>query len=119
MMRFLFERSEGFLFKRSENKCGERRKILIISIFLFAHIFKCHIFSRPALRLYGQKLTKQALVFTCLQCKSFENTVGKGEIAPKGNSSSSHKVFYPFEELYNIFITFKISVFKVIQCGRF
>ena len=24
---------------------------------------------------------KQALVFTCLQCKSFENTVGKGEIA--------------------------------------
>ena len=24
---------------------------------------------------------KQALVFICLQCKSFENTVGKGEIA--------------------------------------
>ena len=24
---------------------------------------------------------KQALVFTCLQCESFENTVGKGEIA--------------------------------------
>ena len=24
---------------------------------------------------------KQALVFTCLQCKSFENTAGKGEIA--------------------------------------
>ena len=24
---------------------------------------------------------KQALVFTCLQCKSFKNTVGKGEIA--------------------------------------
>ena len=26
---------------------------------------------------------KQALVFTCLQYKSFENTVGKGEIARK------------------------------------
>ena len=26
-------------------------------------------------------LTKQALVFTCLQYKSSENTVGKGEIA--------------------------------------
>ena len=25
---------------------------------------------------------KQALVFTCLHCKAFENTVGKGEIAP-------------------------------------
>ena len=31
---------------------------------------------------------KQALVFTCLQYKSFKNTVGKGEIA-----------FYPFGEL--------------------
>ena len=32
----------------------------------------------------GQRLTgfaKQALVFTCLQYKSFEITVGKGEIA--------------------------------------
>ena len=26
-------------------------------------------------------IPKQALVFTCLQYKSFENTVGKGEIA--------------------------------------
>ena len=26
---------------------------------------------------------KQALVFRCLQCKSFKNTVGKGEIAHK------------------------------------
>ena len=31
----------------------------------------------------GRKLSKQALVFTCLQYKSFENTVGKGEIAQK------------------------------------
>ena len=28
-----------------------------------------------------QPFPKQALVFTCLQCKAFENTVGKGEIA--------------------------------------
>ena len=28
-----------------------------------------------------QPFPKQALVFTCLQCKSFENTAGKGEIA--------------------------------------
>ena len=25
---------------------------------------------------------KQALLFTCLQCKSFENTVREGEITP-------------------------------------
>ena len=29
----------------------------------------------------SQPFPKQALVFTCLQYKSFENTVGKGEIA--------------------------------------
>ena len=28
-----------------------------------------------------QPFLKQALVFTCLQCKSFDHTVGKGEIA--------------------------------------
>ena len=30
----------------------------------------------------GYLFPKQALVFTCLHYKSFENTVGKGEIAP-------------------------------------
>ena len=39
---------------------------------------------------------KQALVFTCLQYKSFENTAGKGEIAQTSNFSFSHSVFYPF-----------------------
>ena len=29
----------------------------------------------------GKRFPKQALVFTCLQYRSFENTVGKGEIA--------------------------------------
>ena len=36
---------------------------------------------------------KQALVFTCLQFKSFENTVGKGEIA-------RHKQFLPFPQCF-------------------
>ena len=30
---------------------------------------------------YGFNPFPQALVFTCLQCKPFENTGGKGEIA--------------------------------------
>ena len=29
----------------------------------------------------GLTLSKQALVFTCLQCKSLQNTIGKEEIA--------------------------------------
>ena len=31
--------------------------------------------------IFYQPFTKQALVFTCLQYKPSENTVGKGEIA--------------------------------------
>ena len=44
-----------------------------------------------------QPFPKQALVFTCLQYKSFENTVGKGEIAQP--ASFSHSVFCPFGDL--------------------
>ena len=29
----------------------------------------------------GEPFIKQALVFMCLQCKYFENAVGKGDIA--------------------------------------
>ena len=47
---------------------------------------------------------KQALVFMCLQCKSFENKVGKGEIA---------RVFYLLGELSAIVIKFKCLNFVV------
>ena len=38
------------------------------------------------------KLPKQALVFACLQYKSFENTLGKGEIA--GNFQRFYHMLY-------------------------
>ena len=58
--------------------------MLVTSIFFFSH----DVFKRPfppvrqKSPLCGKRLTltKQALVFTCLHYKSFENTVGKGEI---------------------------------------
>ena len=67
----------------------------------------------------GQRLTgfpKQALVFTCLQYKSFEITVGKGEIVTS-NFSFSHSVFYPFGDLIAFFIKSKIVVCKLFQFG--
>ena len=64
-----------------------------------------------------QPFPKQALVFTCLQYKSFENTVGKGEIA-RNNFSFSHSVFYPFRELSANFIKLKIVICKLFQFGR-
>ena len=50
----------------------------------------------------------------CLQYKSFENTVGKGEIATS-NFSFSHKVFYFFEELSSTFTKLEIVVCKLFQ----
>ena len=54
---------------------------------------------------------KQTLVFTSLQYKSFENTVGMS------NFSVSHCVFYPFGELRAIFTKFKIVVCKLFKFG--
>ena len=52
----------------------------------------------------------------CLQYKSFENTVEK--LLVMTNFSFSHSVFYPFGELYDIFIKFEIVVCKLFQFGR-
>ena len=57
-------------------------------------------------------------VFTCLQYKSFENTLRKGEIARTSNFSLSHSVFYPFEELSVVFDNSEIVVCKLFQFGR-
>ena len=53
-------------------------------------------------------------VFTCLQYKSFENTVGKGEIARNEQFLLfPQSFFYPFRELSAIFTKFKIVVCKL------
>ena len=44
----------------------------------------------------------------CLQYKSLENTVGKGE----------NSIFYPSAELSTIFNKFRIVVCKLFQFGR-
>ena len=42
---------------------------------------------------------KPAFVFTCLQYKSIQNTVEKGEFAHNRQFLLFHSVFYPFGEL--------------------
>ena len=66
----------------------------------------------------GKPFPKQALVFTCLQYKPFENTVGKGEIAHNKQFLNCQSVFYLFRELSAIFIKFEIVVCKLSQFGR-
>ena len=57
-------------------------------------------------------LPKQALVFMCLQYKSFKNTAGKGEIA-----RNFYTVFYSFGELSAIFIKFEIVICELFRFG--
>ena len=49
---------------------------------------------------------------------SFENTVGKGEIARNEQFLLSHSVFYLVIELSVVFIKFKIVVCKLFPFGR-
>ena len=53
-------------------------------------------------RLRNRNPFQTSRSFTCLQYKSFENTVGKGEIAKN-----------TFEQLYAIFIKVKIAFCKL------
>ena len=88
----------------------------------FPHYFSRAFFFNVLKLVYiwrkGLTLSKQALIFTCLQYNSFENTVGKGEIARKKQFLFPHSVFYPFEALSSILIMFQIVVCKLFQFGR-
>ena len=66
----------------------------------------------------GYAFPKQAHVFTCLQYKSLENNVRKGEIANNEQFLFSHSVFYPFGEFPAVFIKFEIVVCKLFQFGN-
>ena len=63
--------------------------------------------SRQAFFFTSELFPKQALVFMCLQYKSFENTVGKGEIA----HNKQFLLFPPcFLTLSNTFLPFSSNL---------
>ena len=51
--------------------------------------------------VFMQLFPKQALVFTCLQYKSFENTAGKGEVARNVYESLSVSDFFGLQNSSN------------------
>ena len=63
----------------------EKEEILVAFSVLFSHNF-----------LLCTHFPKQALVFTFLQQKTFENISGKGEIASNEQFLFFHSFFYPF-----------------------
>ena len=75
---------------------------------------------KQKLYIHGQRLTgfpKQALIFTCLQYKSLEITVGKGEIA-RHEQFLIFPVFSTLLETSALFIKLKIVVCELFQFGR-
>ena len=69
----------------------------------------------------GQRLTsfcKQALVFTCLQYKSFKITVGKGEIVHNEQFLLFPQLFLPFWRPLCLFSSPKHKVLMVSFCDR-
>ena len=65
--------------------------------------------------LEGLTLSQTSLVFTCLQYKSFENTVGKGEIA-----RNEQFLFFPtvFSTLLEDFLPFSSNL-KLLSANSF
>ena len=76
-----------------------------------------HIY-RSTYLLLPNPFPNKPWVFICLQHKSFENIVGKGEIVHSKRFLPFPTVFfYPFGELSATFIKFEIVVCKLFQFG--
>ena len=102
-----------------ENIVGvKKEKMLVKRIFSF---FTPTMFSKfffpmdyYKLEFLCQSFPKQTLVFTRLQYKSFENTVGKRRNCSwRAISPFPHGVSYPFGELSAIIIKFEIIIYKL------
>ena len=75
----------------------------------------------------GLILPKQALVFTCLQYKPFENTVGKGEIAQNEQFLLFPQCFLPVSRTFFPFLSnlkmssansFSLEESKIYRLGK-
>ena len=91
--------------------------------------FQQHLFCRlqmlsiwPSLKFYllvkSQPFLEQALFSLVCKTSLFKTLLEKDKLLIMSNSSFFHSVFYPFGELFAIFIEFKIVVCKLLKFGR-
>ena len=118
---FKFDENGRKLSKRVENTVGQR-EIARYEQFLLFPVFSKGMFPRGVKRCHcvemGKPFTKQASVFRCLQYKSFENTVGKGEIARNELFLLFPQCFLPVCKTFCHFNEFEIVVCKLFEFGR-
>ena len=74
------------------------------------------ILEKPCVQL---PFPKQALIFTCVRHKSFEKTVGKGEMARNQQFLLFTQYFPPFWRTFCHFHTSEIVSCKLFHFGRF
>ena len=85
-----------FVLDKVENIVGRGENTGYKHFLLFPQCFREYYFGVVKSRDYvvmSEPFPKQALVFMCLQYRSFENTVGKGEIVHDGEISPFSTVF--------------------------
>ena len=87
------------------------------NVLLTREIIKCVCGFSLTRETFGSRLSfpKQALVFTCLQYKSFENAVGKGEIARNEQFLLFPQSFLTIRKFPAISIKFEIVFCKLFE----
>ena len=114
---------------------GKRKKFLVMRNFSFSlSIFEILVLlTYPIKGLFGKGLSTlekgkfgNIIIpfpnkpwFLCVYSTSLLKTLWEKEkLLVTSNFSFSHGVFYPFRELYAIFIQFEIVICKLLQIGR-
>ena len=85
----------------------------MISFFAFSHPLCLYL---AAIQI--STISQTIHCFTCLQYKSYENTVGNVEVTPHKRIPPPHCVFYSFEELSTTLIEIKVIIYNLFQFGR-
>ena len=102
-------------FPKEKKTLREKEKLLVRSNFFFSHSVFKRLASqkRQKVSLCGNGLTlSQTSPGMCLQYKSFENTVGKGEVA-------HNEQFLLFPQCFLLFWkTFSLEKFKICCLGK-
>ena len=92
---------------------------MIISLFVVYDNYLCYTLIISVLQECFNPFPNKSLFYTCLQYKSFENTVGKRKIARNEQFLLFPHCFLPFWMTFCQFHQIQIDVCKVFEFGRF
>ena len=92
----------------------EKGRIAQMSNFTFSH----YVFHAMCILKFFNPFPNKPWFLRVCSTSLLKTQWGKEKLLVTSNFSFSHSVFYPFGELYTIFIKLKIVVCKLFQFGR-